>query len=456
VGGTLSAGLNKLTENSLRSSPFFRTVLTGGVFGLATGSTSEIRRERDSGQALNIGKIIGAGGEQALFSAAASIPAGSQASSSVRNTYWDSHGVRAVGEKGVYKFGFRADGAAQVLFEVPASLKNLKQASTRLNTLSEQRQSDLAQTFGISFAQAGEAVTFKAGPGFTTLTARAPRLNELVAMENVLRKSQPGQLTLDGKNGVKFNFVQDKDAPHLGFGGLFEFHGAQPNIFLHNELNQSKPITERDPDALQKYYDERKRNSLEGIATHEVAHHSDMKVRGLDPALESSIRENIGWHRFRDGDFYEFDTHLLKGKDGAFYRFGHFDMSWTRSDAQGTPIDLAGKPAPAGSEVRLTNEEMISKALVRPISDYFNNPTEMLMEGFLNFRVGGANRAKLLAESPVLYDQVKLQDDRELAAHYGFDQSGLSRMVRLPDGSLAERNAESLAAISNFEHKKPD
>jgi hypothetical protein len=449
VGGALSGAVNKFAENSLRSSPLWRTTLTGGAFGLATGSTSEIRREQDSGEKFDITKILSAGGKQAIFSAIAVAPAGMQAGRAVRNGFLDTYGVHTIGEKGSYRYLFRANGEVHEALSSDASVKGLKEAQGRLSFLSGQRQVDLANTFGISFAKAGEPISYRDGSGTVNITARAPRLNELVVMDQVLTKSQPGQLALDGKTGVKFNFLQDKDVGALRADGLYEIQGQTPNIFLHHELVQDKPLTERDRDSMPNDGGKR-RHSLEANATHEIAHNSDIKVREADPQLEASIREKLGWVRFRDGTL-DFDTHLLKGKDGGLYRFSYANRTWVSSDAQGNPLDMQGNKAQPGSEFRLTNDEMMSNSLVPTATDYFNNPTEMLMEGFKDFRIGGENRAHLFRDNPVLYEQVTLQDDRELALHYGTDPSGRPVMVRLPDGTLAKRDAQSQETIAHFE-----
>ncbi len=81
AGGVLSGAANRFAENSLRSSPFWRTTLAAGGFGLATGSTAEIKRETDHKEKLDIGKILAAGGQQAAFNAFAAAPAGMQAGS---------------------------------------------------------------------------------------------------------------------------------------------------------------------------------------------------------------------------------------------------------------------------------------------------------------------------------------------------------------------------------------
>ena len=452
VGGALAKGVARYTENGLLSSPFWKTTMTGGVFGLATGGTNEVRRQEQAGEQFDWTKVALAGGRQALYNAAAMMPAGAQASRQLRYAFQDSHGVTTIGAKGMYSFGFNGNGQVHEMVSVPAGLKGLREARVQLDNLSAKGQLDLANSFGISFAKHGEPISFGNGvSGRTELIARSPRLNELVAMKEALTKSQPGQLSIDGKTGVKFNFVQDKDAEHVGFGGLFEYQNSVPNVFLHHELSQNKPLTVNDRDPMPRD-DGMRRSSLEQVATHEIAHHSDHKVRLQDPKFEADIREKLGWVKVREGEL-DFHTHVLRGKDGGLYEFNYPTRSWVRTDAQGNHLDAAGKPALPGSEHRISNEEMMRLSEVPPITDYFNNPTEMLMEGFREFRAGGDNRAVLLRHSPTLYEQVRRQDNRELILQYGQNADGQSTMVRLPDGTLSKRDASSEQTISQFEEK---
>src|SRR5262249_28334168 len=157
------------------------------------------------------------------------------------------------------------------------------------------QQQSMADKYGVSFAKAGEKVTYTMDNGPRTIEARAPRLNELHALDLALLKSQPGQLSLDGKTGVKFNFIPDSeiDGGNFNAGGLYEKNGGRPNIFLQNELLQSKPMTERDRDLFPNQEDGSRRQSLEGTATHEIAHNSDHKVRESDHPFEEQVRNNM-------------------------------------------------------------------------------------------------------------------------------------------------------------------
>ncbi|MBU6453489.1 MAG: hypothetical protein KGS72_17045 [Cyanobacteria bacterium REEB67] len=455
VGGAMAHGVNRFTERSLASSPFWKTAMTGGVFGVATGATGEIKRERDSGEQFSLAKVLAAGGTQGIYSAFAMAPAGMQASRNLRLGFLDSHGITTVGEKGSYRYTMRFDGGVHEMATSAPTNKGLRTAGIELTKMVEQRKLDLASSFGVSIARGGEPIQYSHGNDRPDehFIAREPRLPELAVLDRSLSKSLPGHLMPDGKTAAKFNFIADRDVERASFGGLFEFQGGTPNIFLHNELLQNKPMTNRDPDWM-KREDGTRRNSMETIVTHEIAHNGDHKVRSADKNFEANVREKLGWVRYRPGDFYEAGTHLLQGKEGGLYSYSPARAQWTLTDANGEAIDRSGAPARPGEEIRYTNDEMRNRALVRPISNYFDRPTEMIMEGVAHYRTGGDTRAALLRTSPVLYEQVKRQDEQEIAMHYGRDAAGRSAMLRMPDGLLSPRSAESEAAVAKYEREE--
>jgi hypothetical protein len=454
VGGAMAHGVNAFTEKSLASSSFWKTTMTGGVFGVATGATGEIRRERESGEQFSLAKVLQAGGSQGIYSAFAMAPAGMQASRNLRTGFLDSHGITTVGEKGSYRYIMRFDGGVHEMATSAPTNKGLRTTGVELTRMVEQRKLDLANSFGVSIARGGEAIHYSHGDDRQNehFIAREPRLPELAVLDRSLSKSLPSHLTPDGKTAAKFNFIADRDIDRANFAGLFEFQGRTPNVFLHDELLQNKPMTNRDPDWL-KREDGSRRNSLETIVTHELAHNGDHKVRAADKQFEADVREKLGWVRYQPGDFYETDTHLLQGKEGGLYRYSPARAQWTLSDAVGNAIDHNGSPAKPGEEVRYSNREMMERARVRPISEYFDRPTEMIMEGVAHYRTGGDTRGNLLRKSPELYEQVKRQDEQEIALHYGSNAAGRSAMVRMPDGMLSPRTAETEAAIVKYEQE---
>jgi hypothetical protein len=125
-----------------------------------------------------------------------------------------------------------------------------------------------------------------------------------------------------------------------------------------------------------------------------------------------------------------------------------------RVNEQGEPLDRSGRPTPASEGLGLPDADMRSLAVVTPVSRYFPNPAEMLVEGLMFFRLNAQRRQALLRESPVLYNLVKNWDQSEINHHYGIGSDGQPKMVRLPDGTLASRDATATTIIADFERAR--
>lgn len=53
-----TSGINSITGGALRSSPFWSTVTTGGVFGVSAGSVHEINRQQQAGEKFDFQKVL--------------------------------------------------------------------------------------------------------------------------------------------------------------------------------------------------------------------------------------------------------------------------------------------------------------------------------------------------------------------------------------------------------------
>ncbi len=89
--------------------------------------------------------------------------------------------MTTVGEKGTYRYVYRADGNLNEVHAGPASVKGLKAAGVRMGEIAQQHQLDLAQTFGVQIAKGGEEISFHIDGGDQTVKARSPSLKELTA-----------------------------------------------------------------------------------------------------------------------------------------------------------------------------------------------------------------------------------------------------------------------------------
>src|SRR5262249_54969332 len=75
---------NRLTGNALAKSPFMSNVLTGSTFGLSSGMTGEIMRQKGAGEQIDIERILKRGAMQGLLDGLAAAPGGFQADAGMR------------------------------------------------------------------------------------------------------------------------------------------------------------------------------------------------------------------------------------------------------------------------------------------------------------------------------------------------------------------------------------
>lgn len=78
AGHGMFKGLQKINP-ILSERPLMATALTGGTFGMASGSASEILRQKQENESLDVGKVLGSGLKHAVMDGVAAIPGGIQA-----------------------------------------------------------------------------------------------------------------------------------------------------------------------------------------------------------------------------------------------------------------------------------------------------------------------------------------------------------------------------------------
>lgn len=453
----MMAGLNRATLGGLKSSPFWSTALTGSTFGVASGTAGELMRQQTAGEPVNISRAIGKGLTQGAIDTLAAMPGGVQARASLHRQFKDSFGVLTRGEKGSYKLMLEAGGENRALIATEASVRGLKQAEQQLILLSRKMQNDLTDRFKVEFSKPGETIELpwlkadRPGKGPGDVKTRAPRLDELVGIAAALERSVPSNLSADGRQGVKFYFYPDR---HLNIGALAHFElgkGGRPEVYMKTEAWENKPATERDRDVDAAYY-EHKRDSIEALVTHELGHNGQLKMGWGQPGKEESVAAALGWVPVANPDGKT--SYALKAKNGEKYRYFAAARGWMRVSDKGEPLDLSGRPTSISEGMGLPDADMRSLAVVTPVSRYFPNPAEMLVEGLMFFRLNAQRRATLLKESPVLYELVKNWDQSEINHHYGVGPDGQPKMVRLPDGTLAPNNARAMSIIADFERAR--
>lgn len=78
AGHGMFKGLQKVNKG-ISEKPIVAIALTGGTFGMASGSAGEILRQKQNGEDLDVGKVFGLGLKHAALDAVAALPAGLQA-----------------------------------------------------------------------------------------------------------------------------------------------------------------------------------------------------------------------------------------------------------------------------------------------------------------------------------------------------------------------------------------
>jgi hypothetical protein len=120
------------------------------------------------------------------------------------------------------------------------------------------------------------------------------------------------------------------------------------------------------------------------------------------------------------------------------------DKGWVACDEKGTSLDAAGNSVrDASNAPHFTNAEVRENALVRPPTDYFTAPDEMLADSLMLYRVGEIGRKELMKSGIELYNVVKDFDQSEIDSRFGKYDDGSSKKIRMPNGVLSDNNAEA-------------
>jgi hypothetical protein len=82
IAGSLSIAANKASGDFLRRSPLAAHMLTGSTFGLTTGALTEIYEQRQSGQSIDVGKVLEKSLLKGALDSLAALPGGVQAARS--------------------------------------------------------------------------------------------------------------------------------------------------------------------------------------------------------------------------------------------------------------------------------------------------------------------------------------------------------------------------------------
>ena len=376
-------------------------------------------------------------------------------------------GVQQKDVDGLVEFSFRADGREHVLMRTPATLDGMREASEKLKAITTQKIEHISSRYKVSFAKPGEFATVERKQGEECATvkgenvyARQPTLPQLIAVDEALQRSEPSQLVEGKDEGVKIYFLDKRIYPPV-YGGR-QILGMQvpadkdgrPATFITPD-GAALPPTEKDiKDAAPG------NRNLKWVLAHELTHNSQQNM-WLNSMIPKTISDALGWdlrNLEKDGKVLLQMDFALKGKNGEYYSHNRNDCKsdsvWYLANKDADPLNAEGQKIEKISEApHFTNDEVIARAKVKPITYYFGNPREMHSEGLTAFRYDRATRLKLMQESPEMYKTVKEYDQQEIAKFYGTDQFGRGRMVRLPSGALITRTPFAERSITRFEGK---
>lgn len=363
------------------------------------------------------------------------------------------HGLSLKIAQDKIEFTMQLDGQTKIVASCEKTQRGIAEAEKEIRKQTLEKRESIQKSYGVTFSSNNEEVEKQVtgvGPKETLLRnnkmihAREPKLTELYGIESALAKSTPSHLDVDGRTPVKFYFLKDTyiegDTGSTAANFIAKDKNGKAAVYFGPKQSDSRPITEKDAEKLG-ITDE---HSMQSLLTHELAHNTVYRLKWDDSAtLERKCKE-MGWAPYQSpaGE----TTWIIKAKANELYRIDSELTNWVRCDDKGNYLNDKGQPASEDKALRITPAKMRDRALMRPPTDYFDNTIEMFAESIMSFRVSEKRRAEFARTSPDLYKFIREQDQAELDKAYG-----TGTRIRLPDGSVADLNAATRKAVSDFE-----
>ena len=297
------------------------------------------------------------------------------------------------------------------------------------------------------------------------ILARTPRLDELWGVEAALARSKPSHLAPGDRLGIKFYFLKDplyKEEP--GYAYYTTDKDGRKAIYVTPGATDKLRPTDADAPVWARptrfkpgghYFD-----TIESLMLHELAHNHQERM-GWENGDEVMARmtASLGYVKAVDPQtgvrvFYlkvplaplpasappaavagsvspeEAAGATALPAQSAAEKFAYYRVErpvdqklgkrWLRVNLEGQYLDRDGKVVAAAKAEAISNADMQKLALVKPASNYFDNPIEVFAEGMRLFRMGGEARDTLFVEAPLVYQLVKEEDQAELNLFYGF------------------------------------
>ncbi|MDX2106131.1 MAG: hypothetical protein SFY67_06980 [Candidatus Melainabacteria bacterium] len=342
---------------------------------------------------------------------------------------------------GQLEFSVKANGERRVLMQFDPTIRGLESAQEQLKKMTDGKIAEIKERFGVDIARAGDKTPpqqihrpdgqVRIGK---PLEARDPTYRELLGIESALNVSEPGQKPLDGRPAIKFYFpAKEPYVKGAQARGTYEAEaGGRPAIVWEPGALKDLPTAEADSTCR---CGSNEHHGIQGITTHEVAHNSEVNIHKIFG--EDFVNQLMGWTKTMvkapDGQMYP--EWSVKGRNGetmtpAADTLTSRNPKWTVRDANGK---ITG---------RISSEEVMKRALIRPATNYLDSPSEMLAEGLTMLRLGGEQRESFMKNSPYFYDSIKSFDQAEMDNMLGKD-----KFMRNFDGRMVPKTPENLEAL---------
>lgn len=375
------------------------------------------------------------------------------------------YGVLATPEHDQLRFHIQVDGKDQTLFVLDAKDEAARdaaalEANKRLREITQAKQEELEAKYHVAFSRQNEDVekqitkvnvdnTFERSDAM--IHARTPRLDEIYGIEAALKHSAPSYVSKDGKQPVKFYFLEDQlvkgDKSSTLANYVNKDKDSRPAVYFWPNSSSSRPITEEDlkKNGLPEEY------SIESLLTHELGHSSQYRLGWDNSEKLEKLSNDMGWAPYEDPNTHE-TVWLIKGNGDDRYKLAADGEQWLRTNKAGDLVDKAGNPVKEEKDAEhLSPSDVRKKALIPPPSDYFDNACEMAAEGFMMFRTSAERRKHLMETSPEFYTFIKAQDQADINVAFGTKADGNPEMIRNKDGNLVENNGSNRQAVTDFE-----
>ncbi len=302
----------------------------------------------------------------------------------------------------------------------------------QLRAWRDQKAREMETNYGVELSRDGDRERLLG----KDVGLRAPRIDELLALDKGLQNSVPsaGPRTPP----IKVQFPTEPTNP-----------GADAYV-LGGDRVVFEPMMGRTFRGMQ------------DTVLHEWGHVGQFKMETANKAYYDKAAADMGFRRVTTASGAV--QLQMRDKDGNYWAQNPanyeqpFGGAWTRVDDQGRTLKADGTLATGFNDLTAairSNNEMREAAAVRPGSTYFKNEKEMGAEALTYFRADGRSRAELLSMSPDMYRIAKEWDQKEIDMdpRFGTNPDGSSKFIRSPEGTIVPATQEERQRVAKYEEE---